>query len=767
MMTTLKAATAAVSVLALCAALPTFAQAAKESKDSTVTDSQVVVVTANKRKEKLFDVPQAVNVVGADDVKKLNLTQFDDVQKVVPGLNVTRGQGNQFSVSLRGVFFDPNSSPSPTVDLYLNEVPVDASTVLGATYDLGDFQILRGPQGTLRSGTGPSGAILQSTKQANLGGFDGYMQVSGSSQDNENGQFGFSLPVIQDKLAIRVAGLYDHNTGVGGHGVYYDDPDHGQTESGRVSLTFKPFESLSMHAMYQSTDSRITNSTIIAGTGPWGTFVPQDRTTLTKAPQLQTLASNIFTFDAAWDIAGNRLSYVGGVQKNTSGTIRDTDLENSFGGFGAGIEQYQRIITPTTSQSNELRFERTGDHFWTYRFGASFVRDATNSDILIDYTAANGSCLTKPGFLAAYGLPCIQLGGTPTVSKSLGLFTTQDFKFSPNDIVEVGLRASDFKNSSGDYKSTTGSANYKHYFSKSLMAYINYGTSYRPGFTDTSSMALYYMVPASLFTTKPEKSQSFELGFRDDLFDHRLELSGDVFHQKFNNYLYRAEGVDCTAVPNSNSGPNAATNYPTNDGKPYNGTNGCTGGDGQALYVSANANAIAQGVELEARGRILPGWTAQVNGVYNDSHFDNATILCNDFNGDGVPDSAGTPGVQRGKYVSTCKSDGPIANLPKWTLTLQSNYNFDLPHNWQGFIRGLATIKPSSTDPFLSYVTPKSETVDVFFGANQLSRQLEVTIYVKNLLDQVIVNQFGSGVNYGQYYITNGRRVGVQLRKSF
>jgi len=593
---------------------------------------------------------------------------------------------------------------------------------------------------------------------------DGYVSVSGFDSQNNNAQFAYGLPLFDGKLGVRVAGLYDHNTGVEGRGVNYDGSDHSQTTSGRVSFTFKPIDTLTFHLMYQGLNSRTLNSGLVSGNGAAGNYTTDDRVALTKAPNVQLLSSKILTYDASWDLGGNALTYVGGYQENDSDTIRDADTANTF---GPGIQEYQGIFTPTQSWTNEIRFERTGDHFWIYRFGAFYGRDATNSDILIDYTGANGNCLTAPGPLAAYGLPCLQLG-SKSVSRSKGLFTTQTFKFTPNDIVELGLRSSKFDNIAGQYDAITGSANYKHYFSKDLMAYVNYGTSYRPGYFDSSTASIDYMLPSSYFVTTAETSKAVEIGFKSDWFNHRLQVSGDAFYQKFNGYLYKTAGVFCTAVPNAATGPSASTVYPTNDGLAFSGLNGCTGGSNAQVYLTGNADAISEGVELEVRGRITNAWTAQMNATYTNAHFDNADIYCNDFNGDGVADNSGSPAVQRGKYISVCKSSGSLSALPKWTLTMTSNYNFPLVGEWTGFARGLANIKPKATDPFTSLDTPATNLIDLFLGANDPKTGVEISVYVKNALDEITITPQPVQISgYSYYNTTNGRRIGVQVRKTF
>ena len=85
-----------------------------------------VVVTARRRAESLQEVPQTVNAVSADTLGKLNITQFADVQTVVPGISLTnRADGYSQAASMRGVTYDVNTAaPIGTVALYINDARV-------------------------------------------------------------------------------------------------------------------------------------------------------------------------------------------------------------------------------------------------------------------------------------------------------------------------------------------------------------------------------------------------------------------------------------------------------------------------------------------------------------------------------------------------------------------------------------------------------------------------------------------------------------------
>jgi iron complex outermembrane recepter protein len=759
-------------VLALCVALPAAAQEKAPEKENP----DVVIVTANKRKEKAFDVAQTVNVVTSETLQKLNVTNFEDVQKLTPGLKMDHGgQGRNNVVTLRGVQFNPDSSGTPTVDIYQNEVLVPAATALQAMYDVGNVQVLRGPQGTLRSGTGPSGALLITTKQPSLSRTDGYVAASASDNDTANLQFGANVPIVEGKLAVRLAGLYDHNDGNGANSRNFDNPDHSQTTSGRVSVLWKPVDNLTINAMFNRLHSRKILTPTISGVGPQGTILPSDRIGLSKIPTAQTMDSDVFTLEAAYDMGENRLTYLGGYQKSLSTLYRDGDTINAS---GLGKINLLSLRTPGEITSHEVRFERTGDHFWIYRFGYFKSRTPNGSKtestgLTANFYGLDGSCSLAQG--------CIRttLSGSG-LNRQEGYFTTHTFKFTPNDVLELGLRHNKteqtgfsaftvFSNTTklptnNSYESTTGSANYKHYWSKDMMTYINYGTSFRPGATDSFGTFQYsFLQPAAdFFNIKPEKSTSIELGFKRDFFNKRFQIQSAIYNQKYNNFIYRLNGLFCTGAPNATTGPNANTVYAT--------TTGAAGGplcQNNSVSLNGNADVAILGYELEVRARLFERWIVTTGVSYNDSHFDDALVYCNDFNGDGIPDQTGAAAIQKGKYISTCKTSAPLGALPKWQLTINSDYSFPLAGDWEGFTRGLATIRPKFNDVLTGGFSEKSDIIDLFLGARS-GKGLEVSVFVKNLLDDQAVDGFGTTANtYIATAIPHERRYGVQMRQSF
>jgi iron complex outermembrane receptor protein len=143
------------------------AQATTAAADAGIEE---VVVSARRRSENAQTVPLVVDAVSNQELQKYHILNLVDVTSVVPGLALkANGNGIGAVATLRGVNYDVNASGNNgTVQFYLNDQPVAGNVVLQAMYDIGQIEVLRGPQGTLRGRAAPSGSITVTTKLPDL-----------------------------------------------------------------------------------------------------------------------------------------------------------------------------------------------------------------------------------------------------------------------------------------------------------------------------------------------------------------------------------------------------------------------------------------------------------------------------------------------------------------------------------------------------------------------------------------------------------------------
>src|ERR1700751_3048162 len=191
-------ALAGASVLALAsgasaqttsAAPPTGAAA-----DSTLGE---IVVTARRRSEVLQDVPLSINAVTSAELSKLNIRKFEDIQTVVPGLSMTtNANGIGAIASVRGVNYDVNASGNNgTIEFYLNDAPISAGNLFQAIFDIGQVELLRGPQGTLRGRASPSGSMTVTTHAPDLREYGGYVTGTATNISAYNFNGAVNLPI--------------------------------------------------------------------------------------------------------------------------------------------------------------------------------------------------------------------------------------------------------------------------------------------------------------------------------------------------------------------------------------------------------------------------------------------------------------------------------------------------------------------------------------------------------------------------------------------
>ena len=221
-----KRSTAALALVAFGAGgAPVWAQQAAPATgaDRGIAD---IIVTATRREESLNQIPIAIQALGGDTLDKLNITNFDKLIEFLPNVrSASRGPGTS-SIYIRGLSTDApglqiqgTAGTAPAVALYLNDAP---ASLVGRNLDIyaADLQrveVLAGPQGTLFGASAVGGAVRYITNKPNLtkfeAGFNGtYAFTKGG--DNSVGGDGFiNIPVIEDRLAVRVVLYADQQGG--------------------------------------------------------------------------------------------------------------------------------------------------------------------------------------------------------------------------------------------------------------------------------------------------------------------------------------------------------------------------------------------------------------------------------------------------------------------------------------------------------------------------------------------------------------------------
>ncbi|WP_293824747.1 TonB-dependent receptor [uncultured Brevundimonas sp.] len=182
---------------------------ASETVDPTNEATQIdeIIVTAQRRSERLRDIPFSVTAVQGEELLQQGVTDVAQLQKVVPGLSVQQSTLGVPIYSIRGIgFYDTAVTASPTVTTYVDQIPLAYSAeTRGAALDVQRVEVLKGPQGTLFGLNATGGAINfvanKPTDQAEAG-FD----LDAGRFDTFNAQGFVSGPIapnLNARLALR------------------------------------------------------------------------------------------------------------------------------------------------------------------------------------------------------------------------------------------------------------------------------------------------------------------------------------------------------------------------------------------------------------------------------------------------------------------------------------------------------------------------------------------------------------------------------------
>jgi iron complex outermembrane recepter protein len=232
------------------------AQAAPAAADEDVASTDIIV-TANRREQNIIDVPLSVTAIGGDTLNRRGLTQIESFTSEVPGLSIE----NTGRIGVRIILRGQNSGGSgATVATMFDDVVLSSASALSRAsvvtpnldlYDMERIEVLRGPQGTLYGATAQGGLLKYVSRKPDLTNIGGSGEVG---LDNVRwGETGYSvkgavnLPIVTDKLALRVVGYYNDVPG------YVNNPlldlkavNGGEMYGGRAALLFQATDALSI-----------------------------------------------------------------------------------------------------------------------------------------------------------------------------------------------------------------------------------------------------------------------------------------------------------------------------------------------------------------------------------------------------------------------------------------------------------------------------------------------------------------------------------------
>ena len=233
------------------------AYAQNESAEASLTEQDTIVVTAQKREEKLQDVPISVSVLSGDELDRGNFQEISDALREVSGVSIYRNiQGGASKVSVRGVTASgPLFNGSSPIGYYVDNVPFGfVKTSIApdmSPYDLERVEVLRGPQGTLYGVGALNGVVRVLTADPDLNAFDFKARSSIATTDgggeSYRGDMAVNLPLIDGKLAARVVvGYNDVGGWIDKPAAGLEEVNDGELSNIRLKVRAQPTDNLTI-----------------------------------------------------------------------------------------------------------------------------------------------------------------------------------------------------------------------------------------------------------------------------------------------------------------------------------------------------------------------------------------------------------------------------------------------------------------------------------------------------------------------------------------
>jgi iron complex outermembrane receptor protein len=197
-----------------------------DSSGSAASAVGEVVVTAQRREQRLRDVGIAASVVSSAELKALNITNATDIVRAIPNLKFNAYSSSQVVFNIRGVSQnDYGDQQEPPVAVYQDDSYASSITTASfPVFDLARVEALRGPQGTL-FGRNATGGAVQFISNQPTDTTQGYLTGT-YGRFNQTILEGAVSGPITDTLKVRLAGNYDRDDG------YIKDITPGQPNRG-------------------------------------------------------------------------------------------------------------------------------------------------------------------------------------------------------------------------------------------------------------------------------------------------------------------------------------------------------------------------------------------------------------------------------------------------------------------------------------------------------------------------------------------------------
>lgn len=622
---------AAASLLAHAAPAYSQAQAPAEAPAEEEVSTGDIVVTAQRRVERVQDVPVAVTVVSDQQLAQQRINSIADLTKVSASLQLNQNPGGSGGGGyIRGLgTFSRSRSAEPSVGIVVDGV-VQGLTNVRNLSDVSRLEVLRGPQGTLFGQSVSAGVINITTPEPSTNGFSGKASVelssdgfAGSEFGKQTGRLALNVP-LSSNVAVRVSGYGANTRGVLENALTGRmDFSHEYGTRGRLKGEFGPLTvNLIGEYSYQEngggggfatawrildrtgvditndpTKSRTAQLYAVCGLKP----SIENMENCSDGRSIQQFKTQGYSLQLDFDGGPVQLTSITAYRKLDSVTQNDIDqLPQDLGssqqqsGLATNYRQFTQELRAATDPTNPVSLTFGGFYYrstMVNRAGPTFgvvSRDYQQRGLLPIATcwpvATVAACST---FVAPAARNTES--GQDTVNENLSGFGEVKFKsdkftafagarLTSAKIVQTGFNGATLSDNRFSDTNLSGRLGVQYEFNRDVMAYATFATGYKSAQVAPIQGALAASV------VKPEKPTSYEIGLKTSLLNRALNFNVDAFYSKISGY----QTSKCDVVNNL------------------------------VQCVPANLpEVISKGFEADLFGRITPDWTVNATAMYN------------------------------------------------------------------------------------------------------------------------------------------------------
>jgi outer membrane receptor protein involved in Fe transport len=645
------------------------------AEDSSLEE---VVVTAQRRTERLQDVPISVSVFSQATMDAQGTRGIDDIARLTPGLAFTRGAVNNNSessdIAIRGI---DSTAGAATTGIYIDDTPIQSRHLSFGTFnaypqlfDIDRVEVLRGPQGTLFGSGSEGGTLRFITPEPGLEQYSAYArsEVAATAHGDPIEEIGLAGggPIITDTLGFRASVSYRHEGGYVDRVDWQEDKvvdpnaNADETKTARVALKWAVNDSVtvtpSVYYQYRHVDD----------TSSWWSIVPgsvdptdgQFDSPFKTGNEIASPSTDQFTLSTVkieWNFGAVRLV------SNTSYYKRDQSAITDYAQF----DRATFLGTPYAAQGTEAPTAWADtQRNWTQEFRLESEDKASrvNWTAGLFYQNAKENTVENvydPELLAFIGAPpangfIYQQDPYSSVDKQIAVFGQANVGLTDQLKLTLGLRAAkaDFTGQAyydgfvlfGPPVSSVGSEtehpvmpkfglNYQ--IDADYLVYTTIAKGFRigganPQIASTCDLAAYGLksVPQGFSS---DSVWSYEVGTKNEFDDRRVLLNASAYLIKWNNIQQNvalACGFQFTANLGEaeSRGIDLQGQFKVNDMLSLGGTFGYTNASYTQTVYATQAAAQAAAADpssglfsIVEDGDHLPGapWTLAVFGQLN------------------------------------------------------------------------------------------------------------------------------------------------------